>query len=70
MSPAIVKLLPAFAALLLQAWEFGILRIRRHHLHGLRRLPPLLPALICSAGTLVLLGVIVAGLFVSSVMTW
>ena len=70
MNPTVLKLLPVLAALLLPAWALGILRIRMYRLHGVRRLLALLPALICSAGTLALLGVIAAGLIVSSVMTW
>ncbi|MBQ6267252.1 MAG: hypothetical protein IJK64_05720 [Clostridia bacterium] len=58
------------SALALPAWVYGRWRIRRYRLRGGRRLLALLPAMVCTAGVLALLSVIIAGLIVSSAMTW
>ncbi|MBR4727565.1 MAG: hypothetical protein IK080_06710 [Clostridia bacterium] len=70
MSPYVLYLFIVLSALALPAWGYGRWRIRRYRLRGGRRLLALVPAIICTAGVLALLGVMLAGLIVSSAMTW
>lgn len=70
MSPMVLWLIAALSTLALPAWLiYGFLR-RRRRLRGVKRLLVLLPALGFTAAALCMLGVICAGLFVSSAMTW